>query len=1160
MNGDSTVSTSSIFGNGPESEHKAMNTPESTDLIEKLSPVNDGSTAISECDFSEDEPHYEPAEASSSRTEQPWETPVMDPVNGIVQPRVVAPPGKPTRNTNQLEFMQKEVLRAVLRHKHSWPFSKPVDAAKLNLVDYHDIIKRPMDLGTIEKRLRNCYYYSSQQSMQDFMTMFTNCYTYNPPGSDIVVMAQALEKVFLEKIAHMPSEEIEIPRPSTQKRGRHKKGKSLAAARAAQATRATNAFLASQKQIADSTDSVGSLSQSELADATSTASMSNEQLHSNTALSEESGTTDTVPVSTPMISPGSVLPAKLQKGVKRKADTTTPSEEQTLGKISTRRESSRPIKKPARDPFFTDNQSPAMKHKYKGKLNEQMKFCYGIVKELLSKRHSEYAWPFYKPVDVEGLGLHDYYDVIEVPMDLGTVRRKLECREYGSPSEFAADVRLIFSNCYRYNPPDHEVVKMAKTISEIFEQRFAQLPDDLSPSTSSPAPTETTHNVSVGAVSSHRTRQPAVKSEPVMNAMPPMTTELEEMDEDGIDARLSELQIQLSNISNEISRLILMKNKLKEANAARAALAQSTLPTVQPSPAAAAQPAKKRTASKPKAEPKLPPAAVAAAAAAGGGGGGGANAAASVSYLPTTGPTTSSANAISSSLVSTAVVDKGIFDFTMNVMLNIDVKFCVFSAPNTSRKRAVVSNKSKMKKGGYYFDSEDEDNFKPTTYDEKRQLSLDINKLPGDKLGRVVQIIQAREPALRVSNPDEIEIDFETLKPATLRELEAYVASCLKKKVRKPCTARTAKDIEQRKKELEKQIQDLGGQVQPAKKVTKKDSQAYEQSKNRRQGPASAPTNSALSTSSSSSSASSSSSESSSSDSSDSESGVTTLASSVSGTLSSYSQSGVENTKLAQTVFGANNGSTQEVFNLNNNPKSFISNERDGGKGRQHSTSAPRAADGMSLVAKKQSQPAGPVGSSSSSSNSSSGIVVKQEGQSTLLSNDVGRSWASLSKTLGGSSTEQSSVKACAADEFENFRKMALQKEERRHNLKKQQEEKEKVREYQERMRAEQLAMQEQEEKEARMLENARLQAEQQKQQQQQLQQQQQSQHPLQQPKPKLLRTEISPEEEAASQGISQREMARMREQERRRKEAMENQVDIMMQMELMAGFEQEIR
>merc|ERR1712242_646779 len=82
-------------------------------------------------------------------------------------------------------------------------------------------------------------------------------------------------------------------------------------------------------------------------------------------------------------------------------------------------------------------------------------------------------------------------------------------------------------------------------------------------------------------------------------------------------------------------------------------------------------------------------------------------------------------------------------------------------------------------------DSDDELKSTPMTYDEKRQLSLDINELPGDKLGKVVQIIQHREPSLRDSNPDEIEIDFETLKPSTLRALEAFVTQSLRKKPRK---------------------------------------------------------------------------------------------------------------------------------------------------------------------------------------------------------------------------------------------------------------------------------------------------------------------------------------------------------------------------------------
>lgn len=71
------------------------------------------------------------------------------------------------------------------------------------------------------------------------------------------------------------------------------------------------------------------------------------------------------------------------------------------------------------------------------------------------------------------------------------------------------------------------------------------------------------------------------------------------------------------------------------------------------------------------------------------------------------------------------------------------------------------------------------------TYDEKHRLSLDINRLPGVKLGRVVHIIQKREPSLYESNPDEIEIDFEALKPSTLRELERFVRICLHKKLKK---------------------------------------------------------------------------------------------------------------------------------------------------------------------------------------------------------------------------------------------------------------------------------------------------------------------------------------------------------------------------------------
>lgn len=36
-----------------------------------------------------------------------------------------------------------------------------------------------MDMGSIKKRLENNYYRSAHECMQDFNTMFTNCYIYN---------------------------------------------------------------------------------------------------------------------------------------------------------------------------------------------------------------------------------------------------------------------------------------------------------------------------------------------------------------------------------------------------------------------------------------------------------------------------------------------------------------------------------------------------------------------------------------------------------------------------------------------------------------------------------------------------------------------------------------------------------------------------------------------------------------------------------------------------------------------------------------------------------------------------------------------------------------------------------------------------------------------
>lgn len=386
----------------------------------------------------------------------------------IPTPPEVTNPTKPGRKTNQLQYMQNVVVKTLWKHQFAWPFYLPVDANKLGLPDYHTIIKSPMDMGTIKKRLENVYYWSASECMQDFNTMFTNCYIYNKPTDDIVLMAQALEKVFLQKVALMPQEEVELLPPAPKGKGR-------------------KPAEPGQLDGAVSSGSPTSVFPGATSPSSPTAVVSPALVPTITpSVSAVQNTTTAVVI--PGMPPSQ---PSIKKGVKRKADTTTPTtsaitasrsqsptafSEDKQGKVASRRESTgRPIKPPKKD--FEDDELGIHGSK-KGRLSEQLKYCEVILKEMLSKKHAAYAWPFYKPVDAEALELHDYHDIIKHPMDLSTAKKKMDSREYQDAQNFAADVRLMFSNCYKYNPPDHEVVAMAKKLQDMFEMRFAKMPDE----------------------------------------------------------------------------------------------------------------------------------------------------------------------------------------------------------------------------------------------------------------------------------------------------------------------------------------------------------------------------------------------------------------------------------------------------------------------------------------------------------------------------------------------------------------------------------------------------------------------------------------------------------------------------------------------------------
>lgn len=88
------------------------------------------------------------------------------------------------------------------------------------------------------------------------------------------------------------------------------------------------------------------------------------------------------------------------------------------------------------------------------------------------------AKPFSRPVDVIGLNIPDYLEIIQKPMDLGTIKKKLMGKEYANQDEFLEDVYLIFENCRKYNTdPRNPVRILCEDLQTQFEIQWKMYQD-----------------------------------------------------------------------------------------------------------------------------------------------------------------------------------------------------------------------------------------------------------------------------------------------------------------------------------------------------------------------------------------------------------------------------------------------------------------------------------------------------------------------------------------------------------------------------------------------------------------------------------------------------------------------------------------------------------
>lgn len=98
-----------------------------------------------------------------------------------------------------LSFIFENLLTTKLKvMPEAWPFLKPVN--KKQVKDYYNVIKKPIDMETIGKKIQAHKYHSREEFLRDIQLLVDNCRAYNGVNSQFTRQAEAVLKVTQEAL------------------------------------------------------------------------------------------------------------------------------------------------------------------------------------------------------------------------------------------------------------------------------------------------------------------------------------------------------------------------------------------------------------------------------------------------------------------------------------------------------------------------------------------------------------------------------------------------------------------------------------------------------------------------------------------------------------------------------------------------------------------------------------------------------------------------------------------------------------------------------------------------------------------------------------------------------------------------------------------------
>ena len=104
-----------------------------------------------------------------------------------------------------------KIVSRILAKKDAEIFAEPVPYVELGLTDYLDIVKEPMDLGTVMHKLGRNEYATQHACAKDMRRIWFNAMLYNVPGSKIYTTAKGLSETF--EISYYPLAKDDPNRP-----------------------------------------------------------------------------------------------------------------------------------------------------------------------------------------------------------------------------------------------------------------------------------------------------------------------------------------------------------------------------------------------------------------------------------------------------------------------------------------------------------------------------------------------------------------------------------------------------------------------------------------------------------------------------------------------------------------------------------------------------------------------------------------------------------------------------------------------------------------------------------------------------------------------------------------------------------------------------------